>query len=110
MDVHVPYAICMELRMRGVDILTAQQDGTAETDDAALLDRSSVLRRVLFTRDDDLLREAAHRHHSEISFTGVIYAHQQRVSIGRCVADLEFIAQVTNLEGWVSRVEYLPLR
>jgi hypothetical protein len=27
MDVHVPWAITAELRLRGVDVLTAQEDG-----------------------------------------------------------------------------------
>jgi predicted nuclease of predicted toxin-antitoxin system len=58
MDVHVRRAITHELRLRGVDVMTARDDGAAELDDASLLDRASVQSRVLFTQDDDLLREA----------------------------------------------------
>ena len=57
MDHHVPRAVTMGLRVRGVDSLAAHEDGTSELDDAALLDRASELGRVLFTRDDDLLAE-----------------------------------------------------
>ena len=32
-DVHVPAAIAAELRRRGVDVITAQEDGTAELED-----------------------------------------------------------------------------
>jgi predicted nuclease of predicted toxin-antitoxin system len=59
MDVHVPAAITDGLRLRGVDVLTAQEDGTGEFFDSDLLDRATALGRVLFTQDKGLLREAA---------------------------------------------------
>jgi hypothetical protein len=42
MDVHVPRAITEGLRLRGVDVLTAQADGTAELFDDKLLDRATA--------------------------------------------------------------------
>ena len=33
MDVHVPGAVTRALRLRGVDVLTAQEDGTDEWED-----------------------------------------------------------------------------
>lgn len=42
LDVHVPAAITRGLLLRGVDVLTAQIDGTAELDDSDLLDRAAV--------------------------------------------------------------------
>ena len=74
MDHHVPRAITLGRRLRGVDVLTAYEDGTSELDDAALLDRASELGRVLFTQDDDLLAEAAKRQGEGIPFHGVIFA------------------------------------
>lgn len=53
MDHHVPRAITSGLRLRGVDVLTAYEDGTHELDDPILLDRAGELGRVLFTQDDD---------------------------------------------------------
>jgi uncharacterized protein DUF5615 len=53
MNQHVPRAITVELRLRGVDMITAHEDGADRTNDPELLDRASVLGRVLFTRDDD---------------------------------------------------------
>ena len=61
MDVHVSAAIPEGLRLRGVDVLTAQEDGRRRLPDPELLDRATALGRVLFTQDDDLLREAAER-------------------------------------------------
>ncbi len=58
---HVPRAITSGLRLRNVDVLTAQEDGASEFEDHALLDRATSLGRVLFSQDDDLLAEATHR-------------------------------------------------
>ncbi|GAB4432409.1 MAG: DUF5615 family PIN-like protein [Anaerolineae bacterium] len=109
MDHHVPRAITMGLRLRGVDVLTAYEDGSSELDDPALLDRANELKRVLFTRDDDLLIEATKRQRAGIPFHGVIYAHQLRVSIGSCIEDLELIAQVGEAEDLMNGVKFLPL-
>ncbi len=109
MDHHVPKAITNGLRLRGVDVLTAYDDGAHEYDDDDLLDRATELKRVLFTQDDDLLEEAAERIEESIPFYGVIYAHQLRVSIGVCVNDLEMIAQVGEPEDIINMVQFLPL-
>jgi len=109
MDVHIPKAITVGLRFRGVDILIAQEDNAAELDDAALLDRASSLGRVLFTFDDDLLAEANKRQSEDIAFAGLIYIHLLDVSIGPCIEDLEIIAKAAEAEDLANRVEFLPL-
>ena len=109
MDHHVPRVITLGLRLREVDVLTAYEDAASEVDDAALLDRASELGRVLFTRDDDLLAEAAKRQGEGVPFHGVIYAHQMRVSIGKCVQDLEIIAKAGELADLMNGVMFLPL-
>jgi uncharacterized protein with PIN domain len=109
MVVHVPKAITEGLRLRGVDVLTAQEDDSATLPDPQLLDRATALERVLFTRDRDLLAEASRRQRENIAFTGVIFAHQLRVTIGGCVNDLELIAQVDEPKDLANQVEYLPL-
>lgn len=110
LDVHVPGAITIGLRLREVNVLTAQEDGARRLSDPELLDRVTALGRVLFTRDGDLLREAAERQQRGITFAGVIYAHQLRVTIGECIRDLELIAHIGEPEEFANRVEYLPLR
>jgi predicted nuclease of predicted toxin-antitoxin system len=59
MDVHIPRAVSTALRLRGIDVLTAQQDGAERWEDDALLMRATALERILVTQDDDLLREGA---------------------------------------------------
>jgi len=109
MDVHVPAAISKALRLAGVDVLTAQDDGAAELPDDKLLERATTLGRILFSRDSDLLIEAANRQRLGIAFTGVVYAHQLRVSIRQCIIDLELIAKLAESNDMANRVEFLPL-
>jgi hypothetical protein len=109
MDVHVHRAITTGIRLRGVDVITAQEDEHRTAPDNILLDRATELGRVLFSQDEDLLAEGKLRQTQGIPFAGVIYAHQLRITIGRCVNDLELIAKVAEPEELANRVEYLPL-
>ena len=58
MDVHIPRAITEGLRLREVDVLTAQEDNSATLPDPELLDRATSLNRILFSSDIDLLIES----------------------------------------------------
>jgi Domain of unknown function (DUF5615) len=109
-DVHVRRAVVEGLRLRGVDILTAQEDRAAELLDPELLTRARELGRVLFTQDDDLLAEGARRQETGETFAGLVYGHQLNVTIGGVIADLELIAGATNLDEWANAVVFLPLR
>ena len=109
MDQHVPRAITVGLRLRGVDVITAYEDGTSELPDPELLERAGELGRVFFTRDDDLIAEVTRRQREGIGFHGVVYAHQLRVSIGICVQDLEIIAKAGEPEDLMNEVKFLPL-
>ena len=110
LDVHVPAAIAAELRRRGVDVLTAQEDGTTELEDDDLLIRASSFGRLLFTQDirfkalaEDWQREAR-------PFAGLVFGHQLHGSIGQYIRDLELIAKATEASDWSGQVEQLPLR
>ena len=109
MDVHVPAAVTRGLVLRRVDVLTAQLDGTTKLDDPALLDRATILGRVPFSQDEDLLAEATRRQRSGQPFGGVIYAHQLGITIGQAINDLEILAQAGSVAEFANRVEYLPL-
>ena len=108
MDHHVPSAITIGLRKRGVDVLTAEEDGSALLDDDPLLDRATWLGRVLFSQDQDLLVIAHRRARAGPPFAGVVYAHQLGISIGQAVRDLELVAKVLQPEDMRNRVEYIP--
>ena len=110
MDVHVRRAITVGLRLRGVDIVTAQEDETTRLPDPELLDRATALERVLFSQDADLLREASSRQRRRQHFSGLIYAHQLFTTIRQCIDDLELLAKVNEPSDFADRVEYLPLK
>lgn len=109
MDVHVHRAITNGLRLRGVDVLTAQEDDRRTAADDLLLARATELVRVLFTQDEDLLAEAKRHQVEGMPFSGIVYAHQLRITIGRCVQELELIAKTGEPTDMANRVEYLPL-
>ena len=108
MDVHVPYAITTGLRLRGIDILTSQEDHTTQLADPDLLERASGLGRVLFTQDRDFLRIASEWQQTGRGFAGIVYGHQEEVTISQCVNDLELIAKATDPPYWLNRIDYLP--
>ena len=109
MDQNVPRSITSGLREIGVDVITAHEDGSSEMSDSELLERAGELGRALFTHDDDLVAEGIKRQREGVHFHGVIYAHQLRISIGRCIQELEFIAKAGEPEDLIDRVQFLPL-
>ena len=99
MDVHVPRAVTSGLRLRGIDVLTAQEDGCAGLDDAALLKRATELNRILVTQDKDLLHEGGKLQVAQDH--GIVYAHRPKVSFGQMVADrLNPVTSRTSIESF----------
>lgn len=107
-DVHISAAVIRALRLRGVDVLTSVEDQTRRFPDQKLLDRATDLERILYTQDDDLVREAMSRIRNGIHFSGVVYSHQLRSPVGQCVADLEIIAKITDPDQLSGLLEYIP--
>ncbi len=107
-DVHISSAVITSLRLRGVDVLTSVEDETRRFHDQKLLDRATELGRILYTQDDDLVKEAMSRIRNGLHFSGVVYSHQLRSPAGRCVADLEIIAKITDPEHLSGLLEYIP--
>jgi predicted nuclease of predicted toxin-antitoxin system len=109
MDVHIPRATTVALRLRSIDVLTAQEDGAAELDDCQLLRRATELGRVLVSQDEDVLREGRRSLSDGLTFSGIVYAHQLRITIGQMVHDLELIATATSQKDWRDKIEFLPI-
>ena len=108
MDVHVPEAITHQLRRRGVDVLTAIEDGRARAADNELLERARDLGRVLFTQDIRFKALAENCQREGRSFAGLLFGHQLAGTIGQYVNDLLLIAEASDAEDWVNVVEHLP--
>jgi len=60
------------------------------------LKRATELGRVHVSQDEDLLREGARWLSERKDFSGIIYLHQLRITIGQMVEDLELIAGATS--------------
>lgn len=110
MDVHVPATISAGLRLREIDVLTCQEDGSDRWSDERLLARATSLGRVLFTQDDDLLRLVSTWQQQDRPFSGVVYAHQLSAGIGTLVQDLELVLACCKQAELANNVRYLPLR
>jgi predicted nuclease of predicted toxin-antitoxin system len=110
MDHHVRKQITDGLRRRGVDVLTAEEDGTKRLPDPELLDRATEVGRMLFTQDQDLLKEAARRQQDGEPFVGIVFARQNEVTIAQCISDLELLCLAGEPAEFANKVEYLPLK
>jgi hypothetical protein len=108
MDVHVPQPITDQLRRRGIDVLTAIEDGWAEREDDELLERARELDRVIFTQDIRFKALAQDWQRQGRPFAGLLFGHQLGGTIGQFVQDLELIAKASEPDEWHNVVEYLP--
>jgi hypothetical protein len=108
LDVHVPRAIAEQLRRRGVDVVTAIEDGSDQLSDEDLLDRATSLDRVVFTRDMRFKALAEDWQRQGRSFAGLLFGHQRGATIGKYVSDLELVAKATEPADWVGVIEHLP--
>lgn len=110
MDVHVNGSITKELRRRGVDVLTAQEDGSDRLEDDLVLERARVLGRVVFTQDIGFKALAESWQAQGRGFAGLAFAHQMTSAIGKLVQDLELIAFASDPYEWVDKVQHLPFK
>jgi hypothetical protein len=110
MDHHVHQSITVGLRRRGIDVLTALEDGRDRESDEALLERATALDRVLVSQDDDILKIARGWQRTSREFGGVAYAIQQHIDIGGTIEYLELIAHLKTADEMRNSVEYIPAR
>jgi hypothetical protein len=109
MDVHIPAAITQQLRIRGVDVLTATEEKTNQLSDSELLNLATMQGRVVFTHDIRF-RALAERYQREGKpFAGLLFGPAEGASIGQYVRDLELIAKASDSADWQNTVAYLPL-
>jgi hypothetical protein len=110
LDVHVDKAIHDQLRLRGVDVLRAQDDAAAEMEDDILLQHVTDLGRPIFTQDIRFKALAEEWQRTGKPFSGLLFGNQLGVTIGSYVKDLELIAKATDPAEWISLVQHLPFK
>jgi hypothetical protein len=109
MDHNVHAGITDGLRNRGVDCLTAQEDGKASAADPDILLRAFQLGCVVFTQDVDFLGITKEWINSKREFGGVIYARQMGITIGQAIRDLELFAKTLEPEEMRNSLQWIPL-
>lgn len=102
MDEHVPSAVSQGLRMRGVDVLTAQDAGMRGAADKDHLALAVHEERTIFTQDTDVLR----LHASDHAHAGIVYA-PQGTPTGAIVRSLVLIHEVLRPEQMAGRLEFV---
>ena len=57
---------------------------------------------VVFTHDTDFIRIAMNKSHS-----GIIYVHQQKLTIGECIKKLKLIAETKTQQEMANQIVFL---
>lgn len=107
-DHHVPGPLAHGLRIRGVSVLTAEEDGNKALEDDLLLERATTLGRILVSNDKDFRRIAAQWRAMGKSFAGVVAITDQHAAYGALIEHLLMIAVVYSPEEMTNRIEYIP--
>jgi predicted nuclease of predicted toxin-antitoxin system len=107
-DQHMPRAITLGLRRRGIDVLTTQDDGSERWQDDDLFARAAELGRVLVSQDPDHLAIASRWLAEGRPFAGLVKANEPQRHIGRAIEDLQLIAEGYSAEEMLNSIVYIP--
>lgn len=106
-DEDVNFAIIKGLRALGVTAWTAKEVGLQGKSDEEQLAYTAKEKAVLFTHDDDLLTLADQWFKVGKEHWGIIYVHQNKLSIGECIRRLMDYAVILEAEDMKNCVEFL---
>ena len=90
LDENVQVVIADQVRLRGIDVVTARDLGTLADSDLNHLARATQMSCVLCTHDDDYLQLAA----SGVPHTGMVIGRQAKHTVGDWVRGLMLIHAV----------------
>ncbi|MCC6614908.1 MAG: DUF5615 family PIN-like protein [Anaerolineae bacterium] len=103
LDENLSPKIAEQLRVRGIDAVSAHDLGRLGDSDQEHLERAIAEGRSIATSDIDFLQMAA----TGIEHTGIIFGSQEDHSLGDWVKGLELICFVYTPEDMKNHVEYL---
>jgi len=103
LDEHVPRAIALGLRRRGIDVTTTVEVGLSSASDEEQLEFARTEGRVLFTHDADFLR----LHQRRVPHAGIVYCHQGQYALGEIVRRLAALAGHRRRSDLRDRIEFL---
>jgi predicted nuclease of predicted toxin-antitoxin system len=103
----VPVAVVAGLRRRGVTAVSARDSGNLGLTDSEQLEYAVAQQMVIFTHDTDFLRLAHEYAEQGKGHWGIIYVHQDKLSLGECIRKLKEIATTFEPEDLRNHVEFL---
>jgi predicted nuclease of predicted toxin-antitoxin system len=101
-DESVSVAIVEGLKRRGVDAFSAKELGKLGLTDDEQLQVAIDNQAVIFTSDADFLRMALNKPHF-----GIIYVHQQKLTVGECIKRLKLIAETKSIQQLKNQIVFL---
>jgi len=106
-DENVNYKVVEGLRRRGVGIITVQESNLSGVTDEKLLEYAKSIDACIFTHDDDFLKLEGEWKLKGKMHNGIIYVHQQKLSVGEIVRKLKLLVETISLEEMINHVEFL---
>ena len=103
LDEHMPPALALALRHRGIDVTMTADAGLVGAADRDHLAFATAGGRVLVTQDADFLR----LHAEGVPHAGIVYCRSPSRSIGEMLRRLVLIHAALSREEMLDRVEYL---
>lgn len=102
-DQHIQGAVALGLRLRGIDVLTAQEAGRCGLTDADQLQFATTEERAVMTYDPDYLALAA----AGVAHAGIAYCHATKYAIGQLIDLLALLHGVMDRDSMKNQIEYL---
>ena len=101
-DESVNVAIVEGLKRRGVKAFSAKDLGKLGLTDEEQLQTAILNQAVIFTHDVDFLKMALTKRHC-----GIIYIHQQKLTIGDCIRKLKLITETKTQQEMANQIIFL---
>jgi len=101
-DESVNIAIVEGLKRRGVNAFSARDLGKLCQTDEEQLKIANQNQAVIFTHDVDFIKIAINKNHP-----GIIYVHQQKLTIGECIKRLKTITETKTPQELQNQIIFL---
>jgi len=85
-----------------VEAFSAKDMGKLGLTDEEQIEVATRNRAVIFTHDVDFLRVATEKEHP-----GIIYVHQQKLSVGECIKRLKAVVETRSPEEMRNKITFL---
>jgi predicted nuclease of predicted toxin-antitoxin system len=106
-DESVPVAVVAGLQRRGITAVSARDEGKLGLTDPQQLAYAISRQMVIFTHDTDFLQLAHAYAQQGKTHHGIIYVHQDKLSLGECIRRLKEIAELFEPTEFRNHIEFL---